>query len=169
MADTWISPDYPNTNFGTLDAAHLQGSYTPDRLLFLPNLAALPPGANVQKATLQVYAYSATSGSNTLGAYQVLTPWSSGAATYQSPWHQAGLQPGVDVTTNPVGSATVAGTGWMSVDVTAAVRAWQVGAANDGLMVRLTAGAGYSHYRVYMAESGRLSNRPKLTIIYTGG
>jgi len=168
MPDTWISPDYPSLNFGSTGSAHLQGAYTPDRLLFRPNLGALPAGATIQSATLQVYAYSATSSGNMLSAYQVLAPWGSSTATYSSPWSQPGLQAGTDYVAVADGTALLGGAGWLTVDVTAAVRAWQQGASNNGIMLRLSGGAPGAHYRVYMAES-TTNQRPALSISYTGG
>jgi hypothetical protein len=166
MPDTWISPDYPRTNFGSAAQAHLQGSYTPDRLLFLAGLAGLPNGATVQSATLEVYAYQANSSGNTLAAHQILRSWSPSSATYRQPWAQAGMRPGTDYAATPVGTATVGGVGWLSVDVTPAVQAWQTGTPNRGLMLRQSAGAPNGHYWINLAEHGDQSLRPKLTIRY---
>jgi hypothetical protein len=166
LTDTWISPDYPTTSFGSTAQAHLQGRYTPDRLLFQPSLDGLPAGAQVERATLQVYAYSSNSSGDTLAAHQLLTPWTASAATYRSPWSAPGLQAGTDYVAAPVGTATVGGSGWLTVDVTAVVQSWQGGAPNRGLMLRLSAGQPNAHYRVDLAEYTSAALRPKLTVSY---
>jgi hypothetical protein len=166
MPDTWISPDYAGTNFGSTAQAHLQGSYTPDRLLFSPSLANLPAGASIQSATLEVYAYQASGSSNTLAAHRILVPWTASTATYAQPWGQSGMQAGTHYAATPVGTATAGGVGWLRVDVTSAVQAWRTGTANHGLMLRLSGGAPNAHYRVNLAEHGTASLRPQLTIRY---
>lgn len=166
MPDTWISPDYPNTNFGSTSQAHLQGAYTPDRLLFLPSLASVPAGATIQSARLEVYAYQANSSGNTLAAHRMLVPWSASTATYVQPWGQTGMQAGTHYAATPVGTSTEGGVGWLSVDVTAAVQAWRSGTPNNGLMLRLSGGAPNAHYRVDLGEYGTASLRPQLTITY---
>jgi hypothetical protein len=166
MPDTWISPDYPTQNFGSTARAHLQGRYTPDRLLFQPNLTALPAAAQVERATLQVYAYNANSSGNSLAAYQIQTPWNAYVATYRSPWSTPGLQASTDYAATPVGTATIGSTGWLTVDVTPALQSWQAGAPNRGLMLHLSAGAPNAHYRVNLGEYGDGALRPKLTVMY---
>lgn len=166
MPDTWISPDYSGTNFGSTARAHLQGSYTPDRLLFLPSLAGLPAGASVQSARLEVYAYRANGSGNTLAAHRILVPWSASTATYAQPWGPSGMQAGTHYAATPVGTATAGGVGWLGVDVTSAVQAWRAGTPNHGLMLRLSAGAPNAHYWVNLAEYGTSSLRPQLTITY---
>jgi hypothetical protein len=171
LGDTWITPDEPGVRHGTWGAAHLQGSYTPDRLLFLPNLSSIPTGATIERATLEVYAYDANSSGNTLAAHQILKSWNVSQATHthatsSSRWTTAGLGAGTDYATTPVGTATLGGTGWMKVDVTSAVKSWRSGSTNRGLMLRLSAGAPNAHYRVYLAEATNASLRPKLSVVY---
>jgi hypothetical protein len=168
MTDTWISPDYPTTSNGALDLAHLQGSYTPDRLLFQPKLTGLPSGAAIQSATLAVYAYNWNGlGPSTLSAYRILRSWSAGTATYNWPWRQPGLRPGTDYNSTAVGNSSVNGVGWLQVDVTAAVKSWTSGAStNRGLVVMLTAGPGSAHYRVDLTEASDPSVWPRLTVVY---
>lgn len=166
MPDTWISPDYPGTNYGSTARAHLQGSWTPDRLLFLPDLTSLPAGATVQSARLEVYAYQANGSGNTLAAHRILVPWSASTATFTQPWGPSGMQPGTHYASTPVGTASAGGVGWLGVDVTSAVQAWRTGTPNQGLMLRLSAGAPNAHYWVNLAEYGTASLRPQLTITY---
>jgi hypothetical protein len=52
------------------------------------------------------------------------------------------------------------------VDVTDAVKSWQTGTPNRGLMLRLSAGSPGAHCRVDLAEFGTPALRPKLTIVY---
>ena len=166
LADTWITPDEPTVAHGAWGQAHLQGSFTPDRLLFQPNLRGLPTSAKVQRATLELYAYQANSTGNSLSAYQVLRVWKATTATYKLPWSQPGLAPGADFAATPIGTSTVSGAGWLSVDVTTAVRGWLAGSANRGLMLRLDGGNPAAHYRVYLAEASDASLRPRLSVVY---
>jgi hypothetical protein len=156
---------------GTWGSVHLQGSYTPDRLLFLPNLGAIPSGATIERATLEVYAYDSNSSGDTLAAHQVLKSWNVNQATYthatsSSRWATAGLRSGTDYAASPLGTASAGGVGWMSVDVTGAVKSWRSGSPNRGLMLRLSAGAPNAHYRVYLAEATSAGQRPRLTVVY---
>ncbi len=166
LPDTWITPDQPTTTFGALGQAHLQGSYTPDRLLILPKLTGLPTGATVQRATLAVYADGANSVGDTLAAHQISKTWSPTTATYRRPWRSPGMKAGTDYVATPVGTATVGGVGWLEVDVTAAPRSWLAGSPNRGLMLRLAGGSPAAHYRVHLADSSNLALRPRLTVVY---
>jgi hypothetical protein len=171
MGDTWITPDEPSVRHNTWGSVHLQGSYTPDRLLFLPALSAIPAGATIERATLEVYAYDANSTGDTLAAYRVLKSWNVNQATYtratnSRAWAAPGLKSGTDYATTPVGTATVGGVGWLRVDVTSAVRSWRSGTSNRGLMLRLADGSPSAHYRVYLAEAANAALRPKLTVEY---
>jgi hypothetical protein len=171
MGDTWITPDEPTAPHHTWGQVHLQGSFTPDRLLFQPSLSAIPSGATIERATLEVYAYNANSTGNTLAAYRVLKPWTVGQATYvrassSSAWGAAGMKSGTDYVATPVGTTTLGGVGWMRVEVTSAVKAWRSGTSNRGLMLKLSAGSSNAHYRVYLAEASNATLRPKLTVVY---
>jgi hypothetical protein len=168
LGDTWISPDFKTQNFGATDRTHLQGSFTPDRLLYLPNLSGLPAGATIVSATLELnaYQYSGSSQNSVLGAYRVLRAWSPSSATYVSPWSAAGLVAGVDYASTPVGTFTANKAGWLRFDVTSAVQSWQSGSPRYGLMLRQTSGPGNAHFRVYMSEVSNQSLRPRLTITY---
>jgi hypothetical protein len=166
LLDTWISPDDPNAIFVTLDAAHLQGSFTPDRLLFKPLLQGLTKRNTVVSATLSIYAYSATTSGDLLSIYPILRSWDPSSTTYRRPWKSPGLRAGSDYAAQPVATFQTTGGGWILFDVTGVVQGWVSKGSVNGFVVMQSAGASNAHYKVYLSEANDPSVRPSLSITY---
>ncbi|HEY5908556.1 MAG TPA: DNRLRE domain-containing protein, partial [Vicinamibacteria bacterium] len=93
------------------------------------NLAALPTGATISKATLRVWV-SAVTTSGTVEVAPVLTPWLEGTLN-----HATAPTLGSAVATLPV--ATANRKNWVSVDVTALVQEWLDGTLpNNGIALQ---------------------------------
>lgn len=189
--DTWITAEYPDTDYwpegrgyGTYDTyaqVHLQYyEQSLDRFLIRLDLESLPPGIEVQEATLRVHleTWTADVGSGrhvlsraypaTVSAYQVYRPWPAKGTTYVHPWSQPGLAPGVDFGAAPLDSQVITDTAWLHLDVTEAVRTWLARPEeNQGLALKISeAPEGFAHYWVYTTESKDAGLRPQLAITY---
>ena len=167
--DAWITEDNPNTNYETLDSAHLQYN-TQDRQLHLIDLSDIPSSATVNSASLKIYVYQATD-TSTVSAYRVITDWDVSEVTYNSAktgtsWGTAGMQSGTDYASTAINtSSSVSAAGWVSLDLTDLVQDWVDGTyTNRGVMLRLASGG---HLRTRMAEYTTTSYRPKLEVTYT--
>jgi hypothetical protein len=167
IADTWLNPDDPDINYGDWDNVHLQG-ITHDRLLFQPNLVALPTNAQIQSATLAFYAWSYAGVSNpNVAAYRVLTNWDEMTATYDFPWSASGMSAGTDYVSSATGVYNTGASGWATLDVTRAFQDWFGGAANRGIVVLITNNVS-AHYRLYLSEyADDPALTPKITVTYT--
>jgi hypothetical protein len=97
------------------------------RAYLLFPLSAIPAGATVTSAALQVYVNDwPFNGSAELGVYCVAAPWSESLN-----W---ATQPAADGTLRAsTGVSSIVG--WVSWDVTSPVQAWQSGASNHGFML----------------------------------
>lgn len=130
---------------------------------------SLPPGAAVQQATLQVYAFDwPFAGAADMGVYAVLADWNEGMA-----WADRPPARGAAAATALLASAN--GAGWVGWDVTGLVGEWAGGAlANYGMMLAgspvpdAMVGNGWA-----AAAHGRLGPSPDLaptlTIAYAAG
>jgi len=170
--DTWLNSDYPTTNYGSDDVAHLQYN-TPDRQLHRFDVSSIPSGATVNSATIYFYVYNLAGGTPTVGCYRILTHWDEMQATYNNrltgtAWGAAGLQSGTDYNATAIGTATVSAAGWVSFDITSTVQGWVNGSyVNEGVMYKEnTTGHCYTRTREYTVDT---SVRPKLAVTYTSG
>ncbi len=107
-----------------------------------------------------------------LSAFEVARSWASKEADWRkarngNPWGAPGCNDtATDRTSAPVAAAALtAGKGWRSIDVTAAVRRWVSGQANNGLVLRGQGGTSAT-YVFLSSEHTSASGRPKLTIKY---
>ncbi len=96
-----------------------------NRIYIKYNLPALPSGATVSSAQVQLYQYAVQcSGSYGVTAYEITSDWGQ----YTLTWNQQPSKGG------SVGSASFGcSTGWKSVDVTNLVKQWYQGRANYGV------------------------------------
>jgi uncharacterized repeat protein (TIGR01451 family) len=135
------------------------------------NLSAVPSGATVQQATLQVYARGWGGQDIQLEAYALQKGISASQATWNvaqagSPWDVPGAE---GVPADRRGSAedmvTTHGVSqWYHFDLTALVQDWVSGSANDGLLLKGDSSA----YAVFLASSEcqDVWQRPKLVVTY---
>ncbi len=102
----------------------------------------------------------------TIAAYRLLREWEANTATFSYPWAEFGLQPGSDYAPSPVDQQTALAPGPLTLDLTAAMPAWQNG-QNYGLALMVTqAPAGCSPYWVDTVEHPDPTRRPQLVIQY---
>lgn len=172
VQDTYIYQYAPGTNYYYGDQMKVgYKQQNADLLRF--DLSALPAGANVTQATLQVYAIGWSGNNVTVGAYALLRQ----ALLYETTWNVAatgnswGL-PGCNDTTSdrrPNAESTVTTSGlnkWYSLDVTALVQAWLDGSLqNNGVLLRQTVSASTS-FTWASSEYSTTGLRPQLTITY---
>jgi tRNA A-37 threonylcarbamoyl transferase component Bud32 len=170
VADTWLDPDVPDALWGDADLVHLQGPLTPDRLLFRFDLSALPPGVRIVSATLtlKVELWGDQSLPGAAVAYRMLVPWDAATANYDTPWSAPGLAAGIDYDFVPLDLVPVPDAGYLTLDVSEALRAWvERGQLNNGLVVMMSEDShNMAHHWVMMSEQADPADRPTLRIAY---
>ena len=167
-ADTWLDPDVPDSVWGQVDLAHLQGPLTPDRVLLRFDLSALPLDAKVLTATLtlQVTLWGEESFPGAAVLYRVLTPWDAATANYNFPWVQPGLAAGVDYDATPLAIQPLEPKDSLRFEVTQVVRDWQSGAwANEGFVIMMSEDShNMAHWWVSLSEQTDAQAQPTLRI-----
>ncbi len=179
VKDTYISNDNQTTNYGSDTVVRLDesgGSAQGDgRVLLQFDLSAIPAGATITSATLQVEATGKTGtipASSVIDVYEVTEAWDEGAGgtNNNSTWNER--QTGTAWTSGPGGSfdgtalasLEVSGLGGHTWDVTDLVQDWQSGAkSNNGLML----GSGDTGTVVFDYVSREGAMPPQLVISYT--
>jgi len=169
IADSCILQGYPGENVGsTIDMwAGYDDYLDPDgkivRSLVRFDLSGLPPGAQINSATLRLYLTGSWDYPNryrTITTYRVGSGWAEMAVT----WHN---KPSCQ---EAYGSNSVKedAWGWYDFNVTALVQAWVGGSQpNYGIMVRGPEHSGYdSSWRAFSTKEGAYP--PQLVINYTG-
>jgi hypothetical protein len=179
----------PNANLGGLE--HLEtffGEAEYRRSLLRWDISALPGDAAISSATVEIYRWGGgAENAMQVALYRVTRGWVEGTGHEFSPdpsyvpdgatWTLASpgtawTTPGgdfdltiVDQTTLPTDMAN----GWVSLDATAAVRAWvEGGLPNYGLLLRPLNGEYTAHY-YYSRNYGTPNLRPRLVVNYTVG
>jgi len=174
IVDTWLDPDVPDRPAAGDGKIHLQGPSTPDRLAYRLTLPQWPAHTDLLTATLSIYTVPWKAEENrfaTVTAHRILIDWNPATATYDTPWSAPGLAPGVDYDAQPLTTVPLADLlqheGWLSLDITPAVRDWLAGQPNYGIAVRMTDDSfGMAHLWVYSAEYEDSNLYPKLTLVY---
>lgn len=169
VADACIIEGRPTTNYGhTTDMwAGYDDHLTPDgkivRSLVKFNLASLPAGQQITKATLRLYlvrSWDYPNTSRTIGTYRVTSAWSEGGVNWNN-------RPGCG---EAYGSRSIGSQawGWYEFDVTNVIRAWHTGThTNHGIMVRGPEHSGAnSSWRAFSTREG--DYRPQLVVTYGG-
>ncbi|MEJ5198222.1 MAG: protein kinase [Anaerolineae bacterium] len=174
ILDTWLDPDVPDRPAFDDGKIHLQGPSTPDRVLVKLALPTWSADTKLLTATLSLYTVPWKAEENrfaTVAAHRILTDWDVTTATYETPWHTAGMEPDVDYEATPFITVTLTTLltekGWLDLDITPLVRDWLEGQPNHGLAVRMTDDSfGMAHLWVYTGEYEDPNLWPKLTLVY---
>ncbi len=189
----------PNANLGgaeNLETFYGEGEEH-RRSLIRWDLSALPPNTTIDAASVELYRYDGDAANTTqLALYRVSRDWSEGTGSDFWPdlnyvpdgvtWTLTSLgtawtTPGgdfdaatdyghgpqgiVDQITLPAGMES----GWIRLDVTAAVRAWiEAGVPNYGLLLRPLSGE-YTYHYYYSRNSNAADLCPRLVVTYTVG
>ena len=159
-ADTWVHQsilpperrpppevhgDDPALRSGVHDA---QGSW---HALVRFDLSSIPTETTIDSAVLELYA-SVVSGTDRTR---------SGVRALEGLWDEASLEDGSLPETGPeLDQTTPSGLAWTEWDITAAVGAWQAGAANHGVVVST-----YGDFEVSAAFGSRESEHPPRLVI----
>ena len=158
------------------------------RSLMRWDLSALPSDATISSAIIELYRYEGDAASSMqLALHRVTRNWAEGTGWELQPdpsyvpdgatWTLASpgtawTTPGGDFDTTIVGQITLPagmGNGWVSLDATAAVRAWvEDGTSDYGLLLRPESGD-YTYHYYYSRNYGTPNLRPRLVVNYTVG
>ena len=161
-ADTYVNSSSPNKNYGSSILLVVgQGSTTYMRF----NLAGVPTGATVNKATLRLFVSAVVTG----GQFDVYnlpaTPtWSESTLTYNTPPPALGSSA---TGGHPVTVSTSSMNNFVLVDITATVQGWLANpSTNNGVGLAVVGTTGYFSFE---SKEGILtSHEPELEIVLNG-
>jgi hypothetical protein len=161
-ADTFVSSSTAKTNYGSSIALVVcQGSTSYVRF----NLAGIPAGASISKATLRLYV-DAVAKAGTLDVYQLNNSWAENTLTYNTPPPPLGIS-----VTNGTGVSITAAS-WnqfLLIDITSLAQGWVNGTIpNNGVALALTSGSNGS-FSFDSKESFLTGNGPELEIAFNSG
>ena len=174
--DTYLYEWKPDWNHGAKVSMSVSDQWTANEHALLRfNLSAIPRGARITEASLELNSNGSSWQSTTLTVHRVNTDWTEGSETggvgdganwnnrdTGTAWNSAGG----DYELNPVASAVTPGAvGWVSWDITPLVNEWvNAGIPNYGLLLAPTApgqGAAFDS-----SDATDAAVHPKLTISY---
>ena len=163
LADVLTYSPTPNQNYGSYTSLFVQkgsGAISASYIKF--NIATLPPGATVTKATLRLFVNQVTAPGN-FDAYQLNTSWTEGGLTYSN-----APALGTSATGNhPVSFSNASVNQFILLDVTSLVEAWANGSLpNNGLALAMTTSSGA--VALDSKESIYTSHQPELEIVLGG-
>jgi hypothetical protein len=169
--DTWITSDYPGTNYQSDWGDHLQYN-TPDAQLHKFDVSSIPANAVISSAVLSLYVTNTYSGTANAAVYRSITHWNVAQATFNNrqagtPWAAPGALAGTDYETSAYGASGDTSTvGWINFDVAGLVTKWANGTyPNEGVIFKLVSGG---HLYTRMADyTTDITLRPKLSLNYT--
>jgi hypothetical protein len=158
-ADTYVSSALPKYNFGNSIILIVQNGVT-SYVRF--NLAVLPSGASVSKATLRLYV-DAVSKSGTFDVYEIDSNWLENSVTYNTPAPPLGTSA---TGGHPITVSSSMLNQFLLVDITPLVQGWVSGTiANNGIALATSDTASFS---VDSKESLLTGNGPELEIVLNG-
>jgi len=160
-ADTFVSSAYPTTNFGSVNSLTV-GPGSTSYVQF--NLATIPAGATVSKATLRLYVDLVVKPGK-FDVFQVNNSWSERTLTYNT----QPLPLGGSLTNGAGISITTASWNqFLLIDITSLVQTWVNSPdSNKGVALMLTTGSSGNFY-FDAKESLLTGNGPELEIALTG-
>jgi len=157
IADTYVASGTPNKNYGTNSTLAVQNGVT-SYIQF--NLAGMPSGATVSRATLILYVDAVTAG-GTFDVYQVNGAWTEGGLTYNN---RPAL--GSSATGNKPTTLTTANV-FLVIDITSLVQSWLNGLnTNYGVAMVLSGTSG--SFSFDSKESTTYSHLPQLIVYFNG-
>jgi hypothetical protein len=161
-ADTFVSSSTPKINYGPAIAL-VVGPGTTSYVRF--NLAGIPAGASISKATLRLYV-DAVAKAGKFDVYQLNSSWAENTLTYNTPPPPLGTS----VTNGTGGSITTASWNqFLLIDITALAQGWVNGTIpNNGVALALTSGSSGS-FSFDSKESLLTGNGPELEIALNSG
>jgi len=180
----------PNANLGGLENLETYYGQSEEhrRSLMRWDLSALPVDATITSATVELYRYGGSAeDAMQIALHRLTRDWAEGTGydfwpspsyvpdgatwTLASPG-TAWATPGGDFNVTVVDQITLPtgmGNGWVSLDATAAVRAWvEGGMPNYGLLIRPLNGD-YTYHYYYSRNHDTPNQRPRLVVTYTVG
>lgn len=168
-ADTYVSASSPTTNYGTATSLSIGRSAggSDNWILIRFDLSAIPAGATISSATLQMYTMINLAAAAPDSAYQVFPHRVVGGVA--GAWIETGVTWNSKPSTYAADdAATTVNTnnGWHNIIVTNAMRQWvENGATNAGLTLR---GDGSSTWwTVFLSRENGVTYRPRLVISYS--
>ncbi|MGB5200030.1 MAG: DNRLRE domain-containing protein, partial [Sedimenticolaceae bacterium] len=177
VKDTYISKDNPTGNFGNFGFLRMDesgGGLGDGRMLLEFDFSAIPNGATITSAVLQMQAVGGGGNSTVINAYELTEAWDEGSgvdnndATWNerqtgTAWGTAGGTVGSTV----AGSLTTSALGQHSWVITDLVQDWVSGTkTNNGLMLA-SEDTGMVIFDYDSSESG--GTPPQLIVSYSGG
>ena len=159
-ADTFVSSNAPARNFGSEPLLAVQAGTT-SYVQF--NLASLPAGATVNKATLRLYVDISTQ-AGSFDVYEIDSPWSENSLNFNN-----APSLGVSATGGkPVTVSRSSQNQFVLVDITPLVQGWLNGTIpNNGVALALVGTAGCFGFD--SKESVFTSHEPELEVTFTSG
>ncbi len=153
VGDAYINPG-DGSNYGGLPVINVGGAGSQGLLLF--DVSGIPVGSGVTYARLRFYVDSVVT-AGAVDLYTASSAWSEASVSGTS-----GVGPGSLV----AGGITVAGPGYVTVDVTAQAQLWINGAANTGFL--LNANPGTTSIVIDSKENVATSHPAVLEIVLVG-
>ena len=169
--DSYVDQVNSNSNYGTSGnlyamnqvACHQCGTVNDLEHAYLQfSLPSLPPGAQISKATVNVYQLIAwVGGSINLQFWAASSSWSESGIT----WNNApGGMTGSNVVFNGITDCKCT----KSFDLTNLVKSWYNGQlANNGIWVEETVSGNPTFYWSFYSKEGSTTNPPSITVTYT--
>jgi hypothetical protein len=158
-ADTYVASSEPKTNYGSKTTLIVQSGVT-SFVQF--NLATIPSGSTVQKATLRLYVDAVTA-PGSFDVFDVNTAWAEKTVTYSTIPTLGGSATGGNATA--ISSTNLSQ--FVLIDITSLAQQWVSGStANNGIALQLTTSAG--GFSFDSKESTATSHEPELEILLEG-
>jgi uncharacterized repeat protein (TIGR01451 family) len=172
--DSFISFASSVQNYGALtNLTSNSQSNGGSRALIRFDLSAIPAGATLTSATLEMYYFSTrTTLTESLRAHRITRAWTEAGVTWRTTdgvnnWTTAGGDYDAAVAATATVNSTV--NAWKQWGLTALVQGWVNGTvANQGLLLESPSASGNNERQFYSSDYAvNPALRPKLTIIYT--
>ncbi|HKD61332.1 MAG TPA: DNRLRE domain-containing protein, partial [Terracidiphilus sp.] len=158
LGDTYSNSARPATNFGSQTTLLMQEGAN---IYIQFNLATLPSGASVSRATLRLFASGVTT-SGSFDVYPVDSSWTESTLNYNN---EPSL--GASVTSPPIAVNTSSVNQFVLIDITSLVQGWVAGTVpNNGIALVLQGTTG--SFSFDSKENKDTSHHPELEIAMTG-
>ncbi len=182
IADTYVAKGAATTNYGTLATTYTNPgtnntTNNTKHSLIKFDLGAIPPGAVINSATLQVYTTAARATAHVDNVYRMVSAWDESTATWNTrngstAWAGGGVFGTADFGATLIGSITPSAVGAKTLDVTSLVNDWvNNGVPNRGIVLYST-GSDNGDAQYGTRENTTPANRPIITVnwaLYASG